>query len=272
MVYNNGNGEDIAYDETTKKDFAFSRIQLDTRSVEISYGNKTVKQTILVEAKRIVNVVVKAAPKKLEYIETERFEPEGLLITVSYNNGKKEEIEYNKRTKESFSFDKEEVKKEDKEIKITYGGMEVYQRIVVKENSIVAMFIKEGARKAVYVEGERFNPEGLILRVKYRNGTAEEVKYDRETKEKFSFDKDILEVGDQKVVIGYEGKEVEQSIYVQEQKKDKSWKQDNNSQQEGIIETNDTTKLQGNRVLASIAWIIMAGIGIKKALAREKTE
>lgn len=123
--YNYGD-RDIAYNDSTKDRFAFDKkeLSLGNTSIIITYGGKSTEQVITVIEKTITGITVKTNPNKLEYIEEEEFNPDGLVLSISYDHGNNEDVIYNENTKSEFIFDKKIVKAEDSKVGITYNGKE----------------------------------------------------------------------------------------------------------------------------------------------------
>lgn len=59
--------------------------------------------------------------EKYQYIEGDMFDPEGLVLRVTYDDGTTQNIT------EGFTFDERPLTLEDEEVKITYEGMTVVQ-------------------------------------------------------------------------------------------------------------------------------------------------
>ena len=77
--------------------------------------------------------------------------------------------------------------------------------------------IKANPAKTEYKEGEKFDPAGLVLTVKYNKGEDKEVAYSDATKADFAFNPSLdtaLTEGVSKVDVTYAGKTVEIGIEV----------------------------------------------------------
>ena len=79
------------------------------------------------------------------------------------------------------------------------------------------MSIKANPAKTEYKEGDKFDPTGLVLTVKYDKGEDKEVAYGDATKADFTFSPSLdtaLKTSDEKVTVTYAGKTAEIGIEV----------------------------------------------------------
>ncbi|MGN1109549.1 MAG: bacterial Ig-like domain-containing protein [Oscillospiraceae bacterium] len=217
-VYENGTLE-VAYNDDTKNDFKFEpalteELALTDEKVTITYGGKSIGQGITVAKKQLSSIAVKTAPKKTTYIEGEKFNPTGLVITLTYDNGKSEDVTYNDSTKGGFTFAPETLAVSDKNVTITYGGKTAQQAVTVTNKSLSSIAVKTAPKKTAYIESEKFNPTGLVITLTYNNGKTEDVAYSDSTKDGFAFAPETLAVSDKNVTITYGGKSVEQAVKV----------------------------------------------------------
>ena len=215
---NNDTEEDITYGDQTKDKFSFSldTLQSSDTEVEITYDGQTVKQKINVSPLKVDNVSIKQKPTHIEYYEGDTFDPEGLSLTLTYNNGKTEDIVYSISTKDKFSFSVDKLKESDKEVKIVYGGFELTQSIEVHPLLIESAVIKNEPTQLEYYEEDIFNPSGLIITVKYNSGKVIDIEYSEETKNEFTFSLNELNVGDKEIKIIYQSNEFTLPIIVKE--------------------------------------------------------
>ena len=88
---------------------------------------------------------------------------------------------------------------------------------VVPEPKPTELVIQNQPTKTTYTEGEKFDPTGLVLTVKYNKGEDKEVAYSDATKADFAFNPSLdtaLTEGVSKVDVTYAGKTVEIGIEV----------------------------------------------------------
>ncbi|MGN0691444.1 MAG: InlB B-repeat-containing protein, partial [Oscillospiraceae bacterium] len=87
------------------------------------------------------SIAVKTAPTKTDYIEGEEFDPTGLVITVTYDSGKTEDIAYGTENAADFKFAPSGALSEsDTSVTITYDGKSTEQKIAVKVTATISSF------------------------------------------------------------------------------------------------------------------------------------
>lgn len=84
--------------------------------------------------------------EKYQYIEGDMFDPEGLVLRVTYDDGTTKNIT------EGFTFDERPLTLEDEEVKITYEGMTVVQEIQVA-SAADALIIRFGSGDCIRCYG-----------------------------------------------------------------------------------------------------------------------
>ena len=218
VTYENGTLE-VAYTDETKGDFTFSpalteELTVDDEKVTITYGGKSADQDIAIAEKQLSSIAVKTAQTKTNYIEGDKFDPAGLVITLTYDNGKTEDVAYSDNTKNGFTFAPEVLTLNSAKVTITYGGKSVEQAVTVTNKSLASIAVKTAPTKTTYIEGETFDPTGLVITLTYDNGKTEDVAYSDSTKDGFTFAPEELSLNNAKVTITYGGKSAEQAVTV----------------------------------------------------------
>ena len=233
VKYDNGEVKDVAeYTAETAGQFAFDPT-LDTAlttkntKVTVTYKEKTADIIITVNPKeeepKVTGIEVKTAPKT-EYTEGDKFDPTGLVLTVKYDKGGDKEVAYDDTTKAAFAFSpslETALKTSDKKVTVTYA--EKTADITIKVNAgqveepkVTGIEVKT-APKTEYTEGDKFDPTGLVLTVKYDKGGDKEVAYDDTTKAAFAFSPSLetaLKTSDEKVTVTYAEKTADITIKV----------------------------------------------------------
>ncbi len=159
----------------------------------------------------------------INYIEGNKFDPTGLKIEVTYDDGRSEEITYDPaNTLFKFSPALETaLTPADTKITVTYGekaedGSNTLDiPITVAAKQVTSVAIKSAPTKTSYIEGNSFDPTGLVITLTYDNGDTVDVAYN-DAPNDFTFDKDVLALGDTTVQITYGGKSVKHEIIVAE--------------------------------------------------------
>ena len=173
-------------------------------------------------------LVIQNQPTKTTYTEGEKFDPTGLVLTVKYDKGEDKEVAYGDATKADFTFSPSldtALKTSDEKVTVTYAGKTAEIGIEVKADTPVEpekptvdkIAVKKVPAKTTYKVGEKFDPAGLVLTVKYNKGEDKEVAYSDATKADFAFNPSLdtaLTEGVSKVDVTYAGKTVEIGIEV----------------------------------------------------------
>jgi surface protein len=122
LTYNNlfeGNtklvgGQGTTYDASKlKKEYA----RIDEGPTNPGYFTGTIPPT---PSKKVSSFVVKANPSKTTYLSGDAFDPTGLVITVTYDDSTKADIDYDSH-KSDFSFDPTTITASG-DVVVTYGG------------------------------------------------------------------------------------------------------------------------------------------------------
>ncbi len=171
VSYDNGDTANI-----TNFNISTSTVVLGQTSVELSYteNSKIVKTTqpITVIKKVPVSLKVTKPPNKTEYIEEQFFNDTGMIVVVTYNNGKSEVVTSYTHLKNPLEIGQSY---------ILLGYMEndeivsCKQPITVKKKSPVSLKIISMPTKTQYIEEQVFVPNGLIIEVTYDNKTTKQL-------------------------------------------------------------------------------------------------
>ena len=164
----------------------------------------------------IDSIAVKTKPEKTDYIEGESFDPAGLVLTVTYDNGETKDVTYTAANASEFAFSPDgELALTDKSVTVTYGGKTAVQTISVRDKAVTSVSVATAPDKTSYTAGERFDPTGLVLTVTYDNGKTENIAYTSANASEFAFSPDnALALGDNSVTVTYGGKNVTVAVTV----------------------------------------------------------
>ena len=164
----------------------------------------------------IDNIAVKTKPEKTDYIAGEHFDPTGLVLTVTYDNGETEDVAYTAANASEFTFSQDgALTLTDSSVTVTYGGKTAAQAITVREKAVVSVAVAAAPNKTSYTVGEHFDPTGLVLTVTYDNGETEDVAYTDANASEFTFSPDgALAFTDKSVTVTYGGKSAAVAVTV----------------------------------------------------------
>ncbi len=171
-----------------------------TKSIEIVKDNQKTEINISVIAKAITSIAVTKPPTKSVYLEGEVFNPEGMEVTAYYNDGTEAEL-FN------YNVDKFNLSAGTTKVYITYDNLYCITPISVNSKVIDHIEIITAPVKTEYVEGEAFDPTGMVVKAFYNdNSTAILEEYD--------YTPQVLSLGDAAVVVNKEGHTAEQFVTV----------------------------------------------------------
>lgn len=121
----------------------------------INYSGKIEKPFMIEKSeKELEAIFVKKQPAKTIYKAGETFDPNGLVITLSYNDKTTEDVAYNDSTASKFTFTPaltEKLKESDKQVNVTYAGKSAVVDITVRAESsqITITFVIDGKETKV---------------------------------------------------------------------------------------------------------------------------
>lgn len=122
-----------------------SDTQTATCSVVISsdnYADVTATFRFISENKTLSSIAVKTTPAKTNYVVGNKFDPSGLVLTLTYDDNSTKDIAYNDATKSSFTFSPSldtSLAKTDTAVTMTYGGKTATQTITVGDKHKISL-------------------------------------------------------------------------------------------------------------------------------------
>lgn len=112
-------------------------LKLDCLEAASDFVHGAMAEINVYEAEKSVDSIsVSEMPSKVSYTNGEVFDPSGLVLKLSYNDGSEEEVKYGEETAESFAFDPSldtPLEVGNQVITVTYKEMQVTIPIVVEE-------------------------------------------------------------------------------------------------------------------------------------------
>ena len=176
VTYDNGTQTQIEWIDQGL-DIPSQKLNTSYTGVKISYteNNKTVETTfgIKVNPKTPVSMEITKNPDKTEYLEGESFDPSGMEVTITYDNGTVMAVEgYTYSAAEPFKTEGSPVG-ESVSIKYTEDGTTVSYDIFVTviPKSVVSISVTTPPQRTEYTAGECFDPSGMVVTAAYDNGT-----------------------------------------------------------------------------------------------------
>lgn len=144
-------------------------------TVNSLYIQKYTISYVDVQTSPLASVSVATNPNKTTYYDGETFDPSGLVLTRTYEDGTSDTIAYEEGDTD-FSFSPTldtKLTVDNKSVTITYNGKTVDLPIEVKAaRTITSLDIIETG-KTEYFVGETFNAEGLVAKATFNDGSTE---------------------------------------------------------------------------------------------------
>ena len=207
VAYEDGTFETINYDVHPEY-FTFTpllgtALTVNNDKITIKLQGATLDYPIVVEPTgNATSITVRTAPLKINYIAGDSFEPDGLVLNVTYAGGITKVIVYELETAENFSFSPdpfqtppEELLYGDESVEVTYKGASTNIPIAVGQRA-TEIEVVTTPKYTFYSVGDKFDTTGLVIHVTYEDGTEEDIKYSSETAYAFMFNPPIDKVFD----------------------------------------------------------------------------
>ena len=203
----------------------------DQTKVEVKVKDKKVEQAITVKEKefdkeKIANIEIKTPPTKTEYTEGEKFDPAGMVVTLTDENGKKVDVPADKFAEYGITVPTENLTKDQTKIEVKVKNKKAEQPITVKEKEfdkekIAKVEIKTPPTKTEYTEGEKFDPAGMVVTLTDENGKKVDIPAEKFAEYGITVPTENLTKDQTKVEVKVKNKKAEQAITVKEKEFDK---------------------------------------------------
>ena len=229
----NGKKVDVPADKFTEYGITVPTEDLtkDQTKVEVKVKDKKVEQAITVKEKefdkeKIAKVEIKTPPVKTKYTEGEKFDPAGMVVTLTDENGKKVDVPAEKFAEYGITVPTENLTKDQTKVEVKVKNKKVEQAITVKEKEfdkekIANIEIKTPPTKTEYTEGEKFDPAGMVVTLTDENGKKVDVPAEKFAEYGITVPTENLTKDQTKVEVKVKNKKVEQAITVKEKEFDK---------------------------------------------------
>ncbi|MCZ7411179.1 Ig-like domain-containing protein [Parvimonas micra] len=179
---------------------------------------KTVKEKEF-DKEKIANIEIKTPPTKTEYTEGEKFDPAGMVVTLTDENGKKVDVPADKFAEYGITVPTEDLTKDQTKVEVKVKDKKAEQDITVKEKEfdkekIANIEIKTPPTKTEYTEGEKFDPAGMVVTLTDENGKKVDVPAEKFAEYGITVPTENLTKDQTKVEVKVKDKKVEQAITV----------------------------------------------------------
>ena len=196
----------------------------DQTKVEVKVKDKKVEQAITVKEKefdkeKIANIEIKTPPTKTEYTEGEKFDPAGMVVTLTDENGKKVDVSAEKFAEYGITVPTENLTKDQTKVEVKVKNKKAEQAITVKEKEfdkekIAKVEIKTPPTRTKYTEGEKFDPAGMVVTLTDENGKKVDVSAEKFAEYGITVPTENLTKDQTKVEVKVKDKKAEQPITV----------------------------------------------------------
>lgn len=170
MIYTEGEDINIKgikviakYNDLTEKEITDFKYDLQDNLIFIEYQGLMTNFNIKLNKKKATNLKILQFPFKMEFIEGEQINLDGLKVAIEFNNGKYEILT------------NPNIQIQDKIVNISYKSLQTNFELKILPKSIIKLELLVKPYKINYIKGEKFNPDGMILTATYNNGEIKNI-------------------------------------------------------------------------------------------------
>ena len=145
--------------------------------------------------KSITSITIETPPTKTSYLVGENFDGAGLVILVTYNDASTKPVSYDTASAD-FTFTPSPLTAGLTQVTITYKGATTTQPVTVRKQVTEITQIVTPPTNTEYSKGDKFDPTGLVIKVKYNDNSTEDIPYDNAHKDLFTFTPDLTHTFD----------------------------------------------------------------------------
>ena len=171
------------------------------------------------DKEKIAKIEIKTPPTKTKYIEGEKFDPAGMVVTLTDENGKKVDVPAEKFAEYGITVPTENLTKDQTKVEVKVRDKKAEQPITVKEKEfdkekIAKIEIKTPPTKTKYTEGEKFDSAGMVVTLTDENGKKVDVPAEKFAEYGITVPTENLTKNQTKVEVKVKDKKAEQPITV----------------------------------------------------------
>ena len=169
------NGQICASTASDSRSLRYNADNYGLRWYDSDSGIRDFAHFYIVPSADVTSIEVTTAPTKTEYMAGETFDPTGMVVTATFDDGSSQVVtDYtlNPDTTTPLTADVESI-----EISYTYDEKTVTttQPITVTERTVQSIEITTNPTKTSYVVGQKFDPTGMVVTAVYDNGDPADV-------------------------------------------------------------------------------------------------
>ena len=136
------------------------------KTITVTYGGKTTSFEVTVRKKSLQSISITKNPSKMIYVEGTPLDSAGMELTLAYDNGTTEIL----TTGWTETYDFSQIGQRD--VVISCRGKTVTLTVTVISKTLTGIAVTKQPIKQIYLEGEAFDPAGLVITADYNNGTS----------------------------------------------------------------------------------------------------
>lgn len=190
----------------------YNATKVGEQTITVTYGGKKVTFKVTVKEQDVVTgITIKTKPTKLEYEYGQPIDTKGGVLTVKYKSGKTETVDIANSMISGYNATK--VQKQT--VTVTYKGKTATFEVTVND-VIEKIEIATKPTKLTYTVGENIDVSGGTILVTYKSTAT---KTESLTQEMIS-GYNSQTVGEQTIIVTYEGKKTEFKVNVEEPKQE----------------------------------------------------
>ena len=171
------------------------------------------------DKEKIAKIEIKTPSTKTKYIEGEKFDPAGMVVTLTDENGKKVDVPAEKFAEYGITVPTENLTKDQTKVEVKVRDKKAEQPITVKEKEfdkekIAKIEIKTPPTKTKYTEGEKFDSARMVVTLTDENGKKVDVPAEKFAEYGITVPTENLTKNQTKVEVKVKDKKAEQPITV----------------------------------------------------------
>ena len=170
-VYNTGE-EDLA--ATAYVLSGFDSATPGEKTITVTYEGKTATFKVNVIAVVAESIAIASEPTKKEYFVGDQFDPTGLTVKATFNNGSEATLAAADYTLSGF----DSANAGEQTITVTYAGKTATFKVTVQAIVLASIRIAAAPTKASYYQDEEFDAAGLQVKAVMNNGSEQDLAAD----------------------------------------------------------------------------------------------
>ena len=179
----------------------------DVTEVEIKFGKFSAFVPVTVSENILVSIEVTTPPTKTEYVEGQTFDKTGMVVTGTLLDGSSVLIS-------GYSVSENKLSTDDTKIEVVFKEKITYVNIVVKKNIVTKIEVTKQPIKTEYVEGQKFDKTGMVVKATYLDGTENTIT-------DYNISNTTLKADDEEIEVEFEGVKTSVKINVTKNKVEK---------------------------------------------------